>query len=98
MTACTSACSSPSQVVTISGSDRPASRSKYSCADIGRPCSANRCMKISQRTGSSSDSVPLKSKMTAATGMARLVVALHVGEQLLELRAVELFHGPLVLL
>ena len=41
-----------------------------SCADIGRPCSAKRWTKISQRIGSSSESVPLKSKIRArvATG------------------------------
>src|SRR5215470_4912095 len=97
MTASTSGCSAPSQVFTISGSDRPASWSKYSCADIGRPCSANRWMKISHSTGSSSESVPLKSNTTAATDTG-LVLALHVCHQLLELRPVELLDGPLVLL
>src|SRR5487761_406438 len=72
MTASTSGWPGPSQVRTISGSERPARRSKYSCADIGFPCSANRCIKISQSTGSSSDRVPLKSKTTAAIGMVAL--------------------------
>src|SRR2546430_8534179 len=58
----------PSHVRTISGSESPASSSKYSCADRGSPCSANSSQKISQRIGSSCESVPLKSKMTARTG------------------------------
>src|SRR5919198_1840857 len=65
MTVSTSGWSRPSHVRTISGSDKPASSSKYSCADRGRPCSAKRWTKMSHSTGSSSDRVPLKSKMIA---------------------------------
>src|SRR6266576_1380965 len=68
MTSSTDGWSRPSQVRTISGSDSPASSSKYSCAESGRPCSAKRSQKISQRIGSSCESVPLKSRMTARTG------------------------------
>ena len=38
-------------------------------AESGLPCSAKSCRKISQRIGSSSESVPLKSKMIARTGI-----------------------------
>src|SRR2546425_8310891 len=68
MTSSTDGWSRPSQVRTISGSDSPASSSKYSCAERGRPDSAKSSQKISQRIGSSCESVPLKSKMTARTG------------------------------
>ena len=68
ITASTSGWSRPSHVRTISGSERPASSSKYSCAESGLPCSAKRWMKISQRIGSSSESVPLKSKIRARVG------------------------------
>src|SRR5437773_594391 len=68
MTSSTDGWSRPSHARTISGSDSPASSSKYSCADSGRPCSAKSSQKISQRIGSSCESVPLKSKMTARTG------------------------------
>src|SRR2546429_2180207 len=68
MTSSTNGWSRPSQVRTISGSDSPASSSKYSCAERGRPYSAKSSQKISQRMGSSCESVPLKSKMPARTG------------------------------
>src|SRR5436190_8710083 len=70
MTSSTDGWSRPSHVRTISGSDSPASSSKYSWAERGRPYSAKRSLKISQRIGSSCESVPLKSNMTARTGTA----------------------------
>src|SRR3989442_6026934 len=82
-TASTSGWSRPSQVRTISGSDRPASSSKYSCADSGRPRAANRSAKIRQRIGSSSESVPLKSKITARarTGAKHKRARIYFGAQ-----------------
>src|SRR5919204_4571310 len=53
----------------ISSSECPASSSKYSCAESGRPRSAKSSTNISQRIGSSCDSVPLKSKTSARAGM-----------------------------
>src|SRR6266550_3074692 len=50
MTSSTDGWSRPSHVRTISGSDSPASSSKYSWADRGRPNSAKRSQKISKRT------------------------------------------------
>src|SRR5207244_6873327 len=43
----------------------PASSSKYSSAERGLPYSAKSSWKIARRIGSSCESVPLKSKMTA---------------------------------
>ena len=48
ITASTSGWSAPSHVRTISGSERPASSSKYSLAVSGLPCSAKSSMKIAQ--------------------------------------------------
>src|SRR5262249_32916885 len=64
-TSSTPSYSSPSRARTISASLRPARREKYVAGERARPRSAKSSTKISQISGSSSDSVPLKSKTTA---------------------------------
>src|SRR3954447_11534933 len=75
----------------------PASSRSYVAASRGRPCSAKSSWKSSSTMCSSCETVPLKSRISARAGR-RSVVTLDVLAELLEVGAVELLHGPLVLL
>jgi len=59
--------SSPEPQATSSGSESPASRSKYSSSLTGFPAAAKSSWKIAQSRGSSSEIVPLKSNSTEIT-------------------------------